>query len=95
LHARGHRLLFADADGATDVNELQKMEVLLCGEGGQPGICKRGLGIVIGSRAGLKKEALVDTRCNNDNMLALVFPRSASPSCVACGVVCVRFFDAG
>jgi len=53
LHARGQYILFADADGATDIRDLPKM-IKKADE-----IQDRNVAVTVGSRAHLQKEAVV------------------------------------
>ena len=60
LHARGEYLLFADADGASEIQDLplleKEMERIVVKKGG------RRLGVVVGSRADMEKESDVQVR---------------------------------
>lgn len=55
LHARGEYLLFADADGASEIQDLtlleKEMEKILVHKG------DKRLGVVVGSRADMEKES--------------------------------------
>jgi len=52
LRSRGEQILFADADGATRFNDLEKLEASLTEMGGE--------GVVCGSRSHLEKESIAD-----------------------------------
>lgn len=56
LHARGARILFADADGASDFSHLSRLEKELTR------VEKNGLGIAIGSRAHLQEDAVAERK---------------------------------
>ncbi|KAI6654695.1 Dolichyl-phosphate beta-glucosyltransferase-like [Oopsacas minuta] len=66
LSARGCIILFADADAATDIRDLDRVEEKL------RGITKDGLGMAIGSRSHLLEDA-VATRSFVRNFLMYVF----------------------
>merc|ERR1711991_1004875 len=51
IHARGRRMLMVDADGATKITDVEKLEAALEAQGG--------VGLVVGSRAHMVDDAVV------------------------------------
>lgn len=54
LSARGERILFLDADGATEIRDMHRLEKALDGVTSEPNVAA----VVVGSRAHLQKEAV-------------------------------------
>jgi len=75
LHARGEYLLFLDADGATNIKDLDRVELQL------KAIEQQGLGVSIGSRAHLEGDA-VATRTFLRNILMWGFHLLVAVTCV-------------
>ncbi len=57
MHARGRYLLMVDADGATDIRDLEKLEVRL-----ELDARAHGFGAALGSRAHLEDAAVAQVR---------------------------------
>lgn len=71
LHCRGKRILMADADAATNIEDLSHLESAL------DSIERHGMGIVVGSRAHLQEKALVQRKWYR-NLLMLAFHQFVS-----------------
>lgn len=56
VHARGHYVLMADADGATRFSDLEALENAM------KAIEQRGYGVVVGSRAHLTEQAIAKVK---------------------------------
>jgi dolichyl-phosphate beta-glucosyltransferase len=69
LRARGEKILFADADGATKFSDIEKLEQELAG------IVRRGFGVAVGSRAHMVKTDAVVKRSIIRNFLMHGFHR--------------------
>lgn len=54
LSARGERILFLDADGATEIKDMQRLEKVLDGVTSDPNVPA----VVVGSRSHLQDEAV-------------------------------------